>query len=168
MELVSQMDLIRDYWWLIPIALGIALLAFVLLRPRQRVRLRDSTPLRPHMAVPRERERRGLAGEAAAAASDVAGELIGAPVRRTLATMGNREDDLILLKGVGPKLADTLRALGFTRFEQIAGLSPTELERLDNQLGAFRGRLARDRVVEQADYLARGDTDGFEDRFGKL
>ena len=26
----------------------------------------------------------------------------------------------------------------------------------------------RDRVVEQADYLARGDRDGFEERFGRL
>ena len=43
-----------------------------------------------------------------------------------------------------------------------------EIERLDEQLGAFRGRIKRDRIVEQADYLARGDTDGFEQRFGAL
>jgi hypothetical protein len=43
-----------------------------------------------------------------------------------------------------------------------------EVERLDESLGAFRGRLTRDRVVEQADYLARGDIDGFEEKFGKL
>ena len=42
------------------------------------------------------------------------------------------------------------------------------IDRLDPQLGAFRGRIARDRIVEQADYLARGDVDGFEQRFGKL
>ena len=42
------MDLIRDYWWLILVVLGVALLAFVLLRPRQSVRLSDSAPLRPH------------------------------------------------------------------------------------------------------------------------
>ena len=47
-------------------------------------------------------------------------------------------------------------------------LTPTEIERLDAQLGAFRGRIARDRIVEQADYLARNDIDGFEQRFGKL
>jgi predicted flap endonuclease-1-like 5' DNA nuclease len=69
---------------------------------------------------------------------------------------------------VGPKFADALHAIGFTRYEQIAHLTPTEIERIDGQLGAFRGRLTRDRIVEQADYLARGDTDGFEQRFGKL
>jgi predicted flap endonuclease-1-like 5' DNA nuclease len=35
-------------------------------------------------------------------------------------------------------------------------------------MGPFAGRLARDRIAEQADYLARGDIDGFEDKFGKL
>ena len=32
----------------------------------------------------------------------------------------------------------------------------------------YRYGLTRDRIVEQADYLARGDTDGFEQKFGKL
>jgi predicted flap endonuclease-1-like 5' DNA nuclease len=57
---------------------------------------------------------------------------------------------------------------GVTRFDQLARLSPSEVELLDAQLGPFRGRLQRDRVIEQADYLARGDKDGFEERFGKL
>jgi len=39
---------------------------------------------------------------------------------------------------------------------------------LDEQLGAFRGRIQRDRIVEQAQFLERGDTDGFEQQFGKL
>jgi predicted flap endonuclease-1-like 5' DNA nuclease len=47
-------------------------------------------------------------------------------------------------------------------------LTPTEVERLDERLGTFRGRIARDRIVEQAGYLARGDKDGFEQKFGKL
>lgn len=162
------MDLIREYWWVLLVVLVVAVLALSLLRPRQRVRLSDNGPLRPHMTGTREREGRGLAGEAAAAASDVTGELIGAPVHRTLGGHDEQDDDLILIKGVGPKFADMLRGLGFHRFEQIARLSPTEVERLDGQLGAFRGRLERDRIVEQADYLARGDTDGFEQRFGKL
>ena len=77
-------------------------------------------------------------------------------------------DDFTRLKGVGPKLAEALHAQGFNRYEQLASLSENELSRLDEQLGAFRGRLQRDRVTEQADYLARGDNDGFESKFGKL
>jgi predicted flap endonuclease-1-like 5' DNA nuclease len=161
------MDLIREYWWLILVVVALVL-AVVLLRPKQRVKLTDSAPTRPHMARTRPPEGRGLAGEAAAATSDVTGEIIGAPVRKKLDGGGKPGDELCMIKGVGPKFEDALNALGFFRFEQLAHLSPTEIERLDDQLGAFRGRISRDRIVEQADYLARNDIDGFEQRFGKL
>ena len=158
-----------DNLWLIIIAIVvIAIIAFLLLRPRQRVQLSESTPLRPHMIGPKpEAEGRGLDGEAAAAASDVVGEIIGAPVHEALAG-GEHRDELTQLKGVGPKFAEALHALGIYRFEQLARLTTVEIERLDTQLGPFRGRIQRDRLVEQADYLARGDRDGFEERFGKL
>jgi predicted flap endonuclease-1-like 5' DNA nuclease len=168
MDLVTSMELIREYWWLI-IVLVALVLAFILLRPKQRVQMTDSTPVRPHM---RQRsgppEGRGIAGEAAAATSDVAGDIFRAPVHRELDGEVGPHDDLCQIKGVGPKFADALRAAGFVRYEQLAHLSPTEVERLDTRLGTFAGRITRDRIVEQADYLARGDTDGFEQRFGKL
>lgn len=164
------MEFVRDNWVLIAAATAvIALLIFLLLRPRQRVTLTESAPVRPHMAYAKsEAEGRGLAGEAAAAASDVSGELLGAPVHRALAGTDDDADDLVKLKGVGPKFAEALHAAGFQRFEQIADLSAAEVERLDGQLGAFRGRIARDRIVEQAQFLARKDIDGFERSFGKL
>jgi len=161
------MDLIREYWWLIVIVVALVL-ALVLLRPKQRVQLTDSAPVRPHMAARRPQEGRGLAGEAAAATSDVAGQVLGASVHRQLDGEADTSDDLCRLKGVGPKFADALHGLGFNRFDQLARLTPTEIERLDRQLVAFSGRIKRDRVVEQADYLARGDSDGFEQRFGRL
>lgn len=162
------MDLIREYWWVIVVLL-VLVLAFILLRPKQRVQLTDSAPVRPHMAQQkRPPEGRGLAGEAAAAASDVAGDIIGAPVHRELDGDKEPHDDLCQLKGVGPRFAEALRGIGFYRYDQIAHLTPNEIERIDGQLGAFRGRLTRDRIVEQAEYLARGDRDGFEQRFGKL
>ena len=155
-----------------PIIIAVALLvvlALLVLRRRQSVRLTDSAPVRPHMvqrnAPP---EGRGIAGEAAAATSDVTGAIFRAPVHRELDGEKDPADDLCRLKGVGPKFADALHALGFHRFDQIAALTPTEIERIDPQLGAFRGRLTRDRIVEQAAYLARNDIDGFEQRFGKL
>jgi len=163
------MDLIREYWWLIVVLVALVL-AFILLRPKQRVQLTDSAPTRPHMTQQHKAppEGRGLAGEHAAAASDVTGELLRAPVHQHLDGEAGSRDDLARLKGVGPKFADALNGLGFTRFEQIANLTPTEIERLDARLGTFAGRINRDRIVEQADYLARNDTDGFEQKFGKL
>jgi len=161
------MELIRDYWWVIVIGLALVL-AFVLMRPKQRVTLSDSAPVRTHMQQAARPEGRGLAGEAAAAASDVTGQIFGAPVHRELAGDKEPGDDFSRMKGVGPKFADALHAQGFTRFEQLAHLTETEIERLDGQLGAFSGRLTRDRVAEQASYLARNDTDGYEQTFGKL
>ena len=161
------MDLVREYWWLIVVVVALVL-AFILLRPRQRVKLTDSAPTRPHMAYARPPEGRGLAGEADSAASAVAGDIIGAPVRSKLDGDKGPNDDLCLIKGVGPKFADALRKQGFTHFDQLASLTPTEVDRLDGQLGAFSGRIKRDQIVDQAAYLARNDIDSFEQRFGKL
>lgn len=77
-------------------------------------------------------------------------------------------DDLTQLKGVGPKLAARLGELGITRFAQVAALSPADADALDAQLGTFRGRLTRDRWIDQAAYLAKDDRKGFEAEFGKL
>jgi len=162
------MDVVRDYWPIILLAIAIVIAVILLARPRQRVRLTDSAPVRPHMMHAQRPEGRGLAGEAAAAASDVAGQLIGAPVHRELSGEREPADDFGRMKGVGPKFAAALHGLGFVRFEQLAHLTATEIERLDAQLGAFSGRITRDRVVEQAEYLARNDLDGYEQRFGKL
>lgn len=164
------MDLLRDYWLLILVAaIIVAFVAYLALRPRQRVQLsQDEAPRRPHMAAGRKREGRGIADEAAAAASDVTGQFLDAPVHANLPGASGPPDDLQRLKGVGPKFASTLNELGITRFEQLASLGQTEVERLDQHLGAFRGRLQRDQIPAQAEYLARGDQDGFEHRFGKL
>jgi predicted flap endonuclease-1-like 5' DNA nuclease len=75
---------------------------------------------------------------------------------------------LTQLKGLGPKLTATLAELGFTRIDQIAALTPAEAEELDSKLGAFKGRMARDRWIEQAKLLNAGDRAGYEAAFGKL
>ncbi len=165
------MELLIAYW---PVALIAALVAVILLyfllRPRQRVTLSDSAPVRPHMAVQSNAigEGKGVVDEAAAAAADVTGTIISARVHDSLPGASGPPDDLVQLKGIGPKLAALLNARGLTRFDELAKLSPPQIEALDETLGAFRGRLARDKVIDQADYLARGDIDGFEQRFGKL
>lgn len=151
-------ELFDAYWPVILLALAIGLVVgWLIFRPRQRVRLTDSAPVRPHMT--RSSEETVLGHEA-----EVTTRHVVADEEDSIAPA----DDLERLKGVGPKLASMLVARGLARFEQIAKLTDTEVVRLDADLGAFRGRLQRDRVVEQADYLARGDVDGFEQRFGKL
>lgn len=152
-------EVFRTYWPVILAALAIGLIVGLLIfRPRQRIRLTDSAPLRPHMA--QRGEETVLGHEAGVTAKHVLGSEENAGA--------SAADDLEQLKGVGPKLASMLIARGICRFDQLAKLTESEVERLDDELGAFRGRLRRDRVVEQSAYLARGDLDGFEQRFGKL
>ena len=75
---------------------------------------------------------------------------------------------LTLLKGLGPKAAAQLNALGVADIETLAALPSSDIERIDGQMGSFAGRLARDRWIEQAKLLASGDRAGFEATFGKL
>jgi predicted flap endonuclease-1-like 5' DNA nuclease len=113
-------------------------------------------------------EGNSIVDQGVAAAADVAGQVLGVQAHSELEGAGGPPDNLQMLKGVGPKLAEKLQANGITRFEQLSRLSDNEVTMLDDKLGPFKGRLARDRVVEQASYLARNDSDGFEARFGKL
>lgn len=138
---------------------------FLFFRRRQSVRLTDETPIRPHMVIG---EGKGLTDEAAAAASDVLGHILKTQVHDQLPGAAGAPDDLKQLKGVGPKMATMLHDMGIHRFDQIAKLSDAQVDAIDAQLGAFKGRFARDRIVEQADYLGRGDIDGYEAKFGKL
>ncbi|HEX8621357.1 MAG TPA: hypothetical protein VF718_05240 [Allosphingosinicella sp.] len=113
-------------------------------------------------------EGNALHDEFAAATQDVAGEILGVDAHPNIPGPNGPPDNLQRLKGVGPKLAAQLNEFGITRFDQLAGLTENEVALLDRRMGAFEGRIARDRLVEQACYLERGDIDGFEAKFGKL
>lgn len=91
-----------------------------------------------------------------------------APERVPRAAVETGGDDLSAMKGVGPKLVARLASLGVTRFDQIAGWSEVDIERIDGQLGNFAGRIRRDDWTQQARLLAVGDRAGFEAKFGAL
>jgi predicted flap endonuclease-1-like 5' DNA nuclease len=76
--------------------------------------------------------------------------------------------DLRQLKGVGAKFAEKLAAAGITRIDQIAGWNDADSAVIDAQMGDFRGRIAGDRLVEQAVLLSAGRYTEYETLFGKL
>lgn len=119
----------------------------------------------PQAQTPARTDQNGVFSSAASAVEDVAGPLIGIDAHPDLA---GPPDDLTRIKGLGPKAAAQLKLLGITRFAQIAALDGAQVQAIDDQMGVFRGRLERDRWIDQARLLARGDTRTFEQEFGKL
>ena len=75
-------------------------------------------------------------------------------------------DDLKLISGVGPKIEGILHSLGIYTFAQIAGWNEAQRAWVDGYLN-FKGRIARDDWIKQADALARGGVDEYIRVFGK-
>jgi NADH-quinone oxidoreductase subunit E len=69
---------------------------------------------------------------------------------------GGKADDLELIWGVGPKLAQMLHKMGVFHFAQIAAWNEMNLRWVDQNLGAFKGRAVRDKWIEQSARLATG------------
>lgn len=133
--------------------------------------------LRRSKAVPEKREYRDVLSEGAAPAARNAA-LIDAPpaaaiepppvIAEAPPVAADEGDDLTRIKGLGPKISTALRALGVTRYAEIAAWTEADVARIDAQLGVFAGRATRDNWIEQAGLLASGDTAGYEAKFGKL
>ena len=165
------------------IVVVVLLLLVLLLRSRkQRVSFGEAAPLArtvapaPATVAPVRRpeplpieEGHGIGSEVTAAIEDVVDQFMGidahASGQQPPASAG---DTLTLLKGLGPKAAARLQQIGVTRFDQIAAWDDTDVSAIDAQMGVFQGRIVRDRWVEQARLLAKGDRAAFEQQFGTL
>ena len=79
------------------------------------------------------------------------------------AARGGQADDLKLLKGVGPKLEQTLNGLGIYHFDQIAAWTDADTAWVDMRL-KFKGRIRRDGWIAQAGQLASGEDTEFSKR----
>ena len=72
-------------------------------------------------------------------------------------------DDLKKISGVGPKLEKTLNGLGIFHFAQIAAFSSENVAWVDRHL-RFKGRIEREKWIEQAKVLATGGETDFSRR----
>lgn len=75
-------------------------------------------------------------------------------------------DDLKLIAGVGPVLEQTLNAIGITTYRQVAALTPEQIDAVEVEAG-FKGRIARNNWLQQAEVLARGGVEEYRKVFGK-
>ena len=69
-----------------------------------------------------------------------------------------KADDLKIIIGIGPKLEILCHSLGIYHFDQIAEWTDTEVAWMDDNLEGFKGRVTRDKWVEQAQKLATAGT----------
>ena len=77
------------------------------------------------------------------------------------APRGGAPDDLKRIRGIGPQNEGRLHALGIWHFDQIAAWSGENAKWIGSYL-AFRGRIARERWIDQAKELTAGrDTEFF-------
>jgi NADH-quinone oxidoreductase subunit E len=95
-----------------------------------------------------------IASAAAAAVSGI-GSLLDSGATQTVAP-DETADDLQRIKGIGPKIADILQDLGIRRYAQIAAWTPDKVAWINDHL-KFKGRVERERWIEQAKALIEGD-----------
>ena len=72
-----------------------------------------------------------------------------AEVAEPAAPSADATDDLTDINGIGPVIAGKLNAQGITSFQQIAGFTPEDVERIDGELN-FKGRIDREEWISQA------------------
>ena len=96
------------------------------------------------------------AATSATPAASAAASCAGTKPATLAAARGGQPDDLRQLSGVGPKMEQTLHAMGIFHFDQIASWGPQELAWMDANLQGFKGRASRDGWVAQAKALAAG------------
>lgn len=72
-------------------------------------------------------------------------------------------DDLKKISGVGPGIEKTLNKLGIFHYRQIAAFNPDNVAWVDQHL-RFKGRIEREKWIEQAKTLASGGSTEFSRR----
>jgi predicted flap endonuclease-1-like 5' DNA nuclease len=184
-------QMIEANWPYIGLAVVVVLLLVMLLARRGPARERHRAPDALDEGVaPAQRNQAFIDAPSAVKAAELAdtgpdimagmGEALafGAAVEATLAShqaeapaapqADTGTSELARIKGLGPKLQTLLPTLGVSSLSQIAAWTDVDIDRIDAQLGTFAGRIRRDNWVDQAKFLAAGDTAGFENKFGKL
>lgn len=79
------------------------------------------------------------------------------------ATEEGKSDDLSLMKGVGPKLAESMNEIGIHNYHQLSKINADELYQKLQEVGArVVNKPSLSALAEQAKLAAKGDWDGLE------
>lgn len=129
--------------------------------------------------LPAQKRPRSAVSQAQGASAEPRAASAAAPTAASEATIGTepvrlhqpREggpDDLKRIKGIGPKLEDSLHGMGVFHLDQIAAWSESEVAWMDENLVEFRGRVSRDDWVGQARQLTAGGSTSSDAEGGEV
>ncbi|MEM1055958.1 MAG: hypothetical protein AAGI52_10565 [Bacteroidota bacterium] len=88
------------------------------------------------------------AAAGAATSSGVPMALFGAPAETPV-------DDLKVISGIGPVIEKQLAGIGVTTYQQIANFTAEDVERVNDAIEVFQGRIEREEWIPQAAKLHR-------------
>jgi len=125
----------------------------------------------PHDSASRSLEPVTAAAPVAAAAPPVRASATKArasagPVRYD-APRGGKADNLQEIEGIGPTMEKLVNSLGFWHFDQLAGWTEAEVAWVDENLKGFKGRVTRDKWVNQARIIVSEGLEAFRVRAKK-
>jgi predicted flap endonuclease-1-like 5' DNA nuclease len=83
---------------------------------------------------------------------------------RLKAPRKGRADDLQEIEGIGPALEKLVNSLGFYHFDQIAAWTEADIATVDAEMKTFKGRITRDKWVEQAKIIVAEGLEAFRER----
>jgi predicted flap endonuclease-1-like 5' DNA nuclease len=83
---------------------------------------------------------------------------------RLKAPRKGRADELQEIEGIGPALEKLVNSLGFYHFDQIAAWSEADIATVDAEMKTFKGRIKRDKWVEQARIITAEGLEAFRER----
>ena len=109
-------------------------------------------------AEPKPKAAKAAAKPKAAKATKPAG------LERLTKPRGGKADDLKEIEGIGPALEKTVNGLGFYHFDQIAGWTEADVALVDAEMKTFKGRITRDKWVEQARIIVSEGLEAFRER----
>jgi predicted flap endonuclease-1-like 5' DNA nuclease len=83
---------------------------------------------------------------------------------RLKAPRKGKADDLKEIEGIGPALEKTVNGMGFFHFDQIAAWTEADIAQVDAEMKNFKGRITRDKWVEQARIIVAEGLEAFRER----
>ncbi len=129
-------------------------------------------PAKPKAATAAETARKAERKTEAAAdkperkpAAAVTPTILGERPKGIPAPRAGQPDKLQRVSGIGPKIERTLHTLGIFHYDQVGGWTEDQVQWIESHL-KFKGRIAREKWLEQAKLLADGNEAEFARIYG--